>query len=63
MAKTGYVGFVRTLSGFVETEDNQTLIFTFMVNNFTTSTSVINELQDSIISIISSKTMNELLSH
>lgn len=63
MAKTGYVGFVRTLSGFVETEDNQTLIFTFMVNNFTTSTSVINELQDSIISIISSKTMNELLSY
>lgn len=63
MAKTGYVGFVRTLSGYVETDDNQTLIFTFMVNNFTTSTSVINELQDSIISIISSKTLDQLLRH
>lgn len=63
MAKTGYVGFVRTLSGYVDTADNKQLIFTFMVNNFTTSTSVINELQDSIISIVSSKTVEELLSN
>ena len=60
MAKTGYVGSVRTLSGYLDTMDNHRLIFSLMVNNYTTNTSVINELQDSLISIISSKTLGDL---
>ncbi len=60
-AKTGYVGFVRALSGYVKTQDNHDLIFSIMVNHYTTSTSLINDIQDTIVTILASHTLEELL--
>jgi len=60
-AKTGYVGFVRTLSGFVQTMDNQDLIFSVLVNHYTTNTSVINTFQDNLITLVAAHTKDELL--
>lgn len=60
-AKTGYVGFVRTLSGYVKTRDDHSLIFSIMVNHYTTNTSLINNLQDTIVTILASHTLEELL--
>jgi len=51
-AKTGYVGFVRTLSGYVRTMDNRLLIFSILVNNYTTDTS--------ILTLITSRTYSDL---
>ena len=47
-AKTGYVGHVRNLSGYAETEDGERLIFSILVNNYLHPTAAINLLQDKI---------------
>ena len=60
LAKTGYVGFVRTLSGFVQTRDNSDLIFSVLVNHYTTNTSVINTFQDNLVTLLAAHTVDEL---
>ncbi len=45
-AKTGYIGDVRCLSGYVTTADNETLVFSFMANNYTVSTKKAEDIQD-----------------
>ncbi|MCF7805591.1 MAG: D-alanyl-D-alanine carboxypeptidase/D-alanyl-D-alanine-endopeptidase [Candidatus Marinimicrobia bacterium] len=60
-AKTGYMGFVRILSGYLNTRDDHTLTFSIMVNGYTTETSVIDEIQDSIVSVIASYSYDELV--
>lgn len=62
LGKTGYVGFVRTLSGFVRTLDGHPLIYSILVNNYTTATGVINDLQDSLLTLIASHTYADLVS-
>jgi D-alanyl-D-alanine carboxypeptidase/D-alanyl-D-alanine-endopeptidase (penicillin-binding protein 4) len=47
-AKTGTLEFVRSLSGYVTTADNETLIFSFLSNHFTTPVSAISAVQDSV---------------
>ncbi len=61
-AKTGYVGFVRTLSGYVRTLDERTLIFSILINHYATNTSVVNELQDTMLTLITSHTYRDLIS-
>lgn len=45
-AKTGYVQYVRTLSGYVKTGDGEMLAFVMMTNNYLIPTSVANAIQD-----------------
>lgn len=60
-AKTGYVGFVRSLSGFVQTKDDHHLIFSILVNHYVTNTSVINEFQDNVVTLLAAHTLDELI--
>lgn len=59
-AKTGYVGFVRSLSGYVQTKDDHQLIFSILVNHYVTNTSVINEFQDNVVTLLAAHTLDEL---
>jgi D-alanyl-D-alanine carboxypeptidase/D-alanyl-D-alanine-endopeptidase (penicillin-binding protein 4) len=45
-AKTGYVGHVRALSGYVTTVDNEELAFSIIANNYSVPTSMANLIQD-----------------
>ncbi len=45
-AKTGYIGRVRALSGYVSTRDNELLVFSMIVNNYNVPTGTANHLQD-----------------
>lgn len=45
-AKTGYIGRVRSLSGYVTTRNNEKLSFVMMVNNYFVPTSKANAIQD-----------------
>jgi len=45
-AKTGFINDVRCLSGYVMTADNETLVFSFMANNYTVSTKKAEDIQD-----------------
>jgi D-alanyl-D-alanine carboxypeptidase/D-alanyl-D-alanine-endopeptidase (penicillin-binding protein 4) len=45
-AKTGTVGYVRNLSGYVETDGGERFIFSLLVNHYTVPTASINLLQD-----------------
>lgn len=45
-AKTGYINYVRSLSGYVTTKDGEMLVFTMIANNYTVPTSLANNLQD-----------------
>ena len=45
-AKTGYVSFARNLSGYVQSADGETFIFSILVNNYLHPTPAINLLQD-----------------
>lgn len=45
-AKTGYVQYVRSLSGYVKTKDGEMLAFVLMTNNYLVPTSVANSIQD-----------------
>ncbi|HKJ67610.1 MAG TPA: D-alanyl-D-alanine carboxypeptidase/D-alanyl-D-alanine-endopeptidase [bacterium] len=60
-AKTGYVGFVRTLSGCVRTLDERMLVFSILVNHYVTNTGVVNELQDTILTLITSHSYQDLI--
>ena len=51
-AKTGYVGYARNLSGYVDSQDNERFIFSILVNNYTVPTPAINLLQDNICNIL-----------
>jgi D-alanyl-D-alanine carboxypeptidase/D-alanyl-D-alanine-endopeptidase (penicillin-binding protein 4) len=45
-AKTGYIGFVRSLSGYVNTGDNEPVAFSMIVNNFTVPLKLAENIQD-----------------
>jgi len=45
-AKTGLIGRVRALSGYVTTRDNELLVFSMIVNNYNVPTGTANHLQD-----------------
>ena len=51
-AKTGYVGHVRTLSGYVTAQNGREYIFSLMFNHYPAPTSLINDLQDTIVTRI-----------
>jgi D-alanyl-D-alanine carboxypeptidase/D-alanyl-D-alanine-endopeptidase (penicillin-binding protein 4) len=46
--KTGTIEFVRSLSGYVDTADNERLVFSFLSNHFTTPVSEITRVQDAV---------------
>jgi D-alanyl-D-alanine carboxypeptidase/D-alanyl-D-alanine-endopeptidase (penicillin-binding protein 4) len=47
-AKTGTIEFVRSLSGYVSTADDQLLVFSMLSNHFTTRVAEVTRLQDAI---------------
>jgi D-alanyl-D-alanine carboxypeptidase/D-alanyl-D-alanine-endopeptidase (penicillin-binding protein 4) len=47
-AKTGTVGHVRNLSGYVESVSGETILFSFLVNNYLLPTPAINNLQERV---------------
>ncbi len=47
-AKTGFIGFVRSLSGYAFTSDGEPLAFSLIVNNFNVPVKLAENLQDSI---------------
>lgn len=47
-AKTGSVANVRSLSGYVRTQDGRSLIFSLLANNWTTPASDVTRMQDAI---------------
>ena len=51
-AKTGYVGHVRALSGYVEAKNGREYIFSILANHYPTPTSCINNLQDKIVTLL-----------
>ncbi|MBN2281802.1 MAG: D-alanyl-D-alanine carboxypeptidase/D-alanyl-D-alanine-endopeptidase [Candidatus Marinimicrobia bacterium] len=51
-AKTGYVGFVRALSGFVEAQNGKSYVFSIIANHYPVPTAMINNLQDQICTIL-----------
>jgi D-alanyl-D-alanine carboxypeptidase/D-alanyl-D-alanine-endopeptidase (penicillin-binding protein 4) len=52
-AKTGYIGFVRTLSGYVTSADGEMFIFSLMFNHYMVPTRNINSIQDNICILLS----------
>lgn len=51
-AKTGFVGGVRTLSGYFYGEDEEWIVFSIMTQNFTQSRLDIEKVQDRIIELL-----------
>lgn len=49
LAKTGYVSGVRALSGYLQAQSDKTLIFSIVTNHYTTSTSYIDSLHESLL--------------
>lgn len=47
-AKTGTIEFVRSLSGFVSSADDELLVFSFLSNHFTVAVSEITRIQDAM---------------
>jgi D-alanyl-D-alanine carboxypeptidase/D-alanyl-D-alanine-endopeptidase (penicillin-binding protein 4) len=45
-AKTGSIAYVRSLSGYVQTADGETLSFSMIANNFLTSSNTAEYVQD-----------------
>ncbi|PKO20073.1 D-alanyl-D-alanine carboxypeptidase/D-alanyl-D-alanine-endopeptidase [candidate division BRC1 bacterium HGW-BRC1-1] len=45
-AKTGYIGRVRSLSGYTTTTANRRIVFSMMNNNYLTPTKAVNDAQD-----------------
>ena len=52
-AKTGFIGYVRSLSGYTWTRSGEPIIFSLMVNHYTIPTSQANQLQDRIAALLS----------
>ncbi len=48
IAKTGYLGGIRALSGYVRSRDGELLAFSIVVNNYSVPTSLVNTAQDLI---------------
>ncbi|HZV11874.1 MAG TPA: D-alanyl-D-alanine carboxypeptidase/D-alanyl-D-alanine-endopeptidase [Candidatus Kapabacteria bacterium] len=48
-AKTGYLNFVRSLSGYVNTADNDMLLFSLFTNNYTVPTSLADNVEDLVL--------------
>ncbi len=53
-AKTGTISNVRCLSGYANTLDGETLVFSTMFNNFLCSTQVVMDVQDQICILLAS---------
>lgn len=53
-AKTGTIEFVRSLSGYVTTADNERLVFSFLSNHLTTPVSEISRVQDAVGTLLAS---------
>jgi len=51
-AKTGTVGYVRNLSGYVTSDTGERFIFSLLVNHYTVPTSSINLLQDRLCDLL-----------
>lgn len=51
-AKTGYVGRVRALSGAVEALNGHEYLFSILVNHYPMPTSVVNNMQDQIVTLL-----------
>ena len=45
-AKTGYINYVRSLSGYVTSKDGEMFVFSMIVNHYTVPTSLANNIQD-----------------
>ena len=45
-AKTGFIGYARSLSGYVNTGDNEPVAFSLVVNNFTVPLKLAENIQD-----------------
>ncbi|NQV29844.1 MAG: D-alanyl-D-alanine carboxypeptidase/D-alanyl-D-alanine-endopeptidase [Candidatus Marinimicrobia bacterium] len=52
-AKTGTIGYVRSLSGYTWTQSGEPVIFSMMVNHYTIPTWKVNDLQDRILVLLS----------
>ncbi len=52
-AKTGYIGYVRSLSGYTWTQSGEPIIFAIMVNHYTIPTYKVNNIQDKIVALLS----------
>jgi len=57
-AKTGTVGYVRNLSGYVESDGGERFIFSLLVNHYTVPTSSINLLQDRLCNLLARSDRN-----
>jgi serine-type D-Ala-D-Ala carboxypeptidase/endopeptidase (penicillin-binding protein 4) len=53
MAKTGYIGGARTISGYIHTEKRGWFIFSIMALNYLQPTKKIEEVQDGVLQLIS----------
>lgn len=51
-AKTGYIGHVRSLSGYLFAKDGSEYIFSLMVNHYPVPTSAVNDVQDAIVTLL-----------
>lgn len=56
MAKTGYVGKARSLSGYVSTRGGETYVFAMLMNHYNGTTADVNGVQDRILAAIASST-------
>ena len=55
-AKTGSLEFVRSLSGYIRTQDDRMLAFTILVNNYPTSSSRVRLAIDEVVSAVANST-------
>jgi D-alanyl-D-alanine carboxypeptidase/D-alanyl-D-alanine-endopeptidase (penicillin-binding protein 4) len=51
-AKTGSVSNVRTLSGYVKTQDGEMLVFSLLANNFNAPPEEANAIQDQVVELL-----------
>jgi serine-type D-Ala-D-Ala carboxypeptidase/endopeptidase (penicillin-binding protein 4) len=47
-AKTGFIGYTRSLSGYVTSADGEMFVFSMIANNYTVSTRLAEKIQDSV---------------
>lgn len=60
-AKTGYIRYARTFSGYVESADGQELVFSMMCNNHVISNTYVNATQDDALRILMRTDLGALL--